>query len=218
MSGMAMVRALARLAPYDIAFIRHGNTGQAATDLARVLSEKGQQQCAKAATTYMTSFPAPLAPFALTSPAQRCMETATLALRTSVPTPELIEVPTLYDGMLQPGAADAFNHLGYASLQTYLAESEECRTMLTTHGEQVMSAINAVVAVRTALSNGAEAASDQRQTLCVFGHAVYLSSAALRLATLRQQPNEGTALIMQTAMNEASGVWVGTHETRALVV
>ena len=79
MAGVA-ARALARLANYDVAFIRHGNTGKAATDLARTLTDKGKAQCSAAASGYMARLPAPLAPFAITSPAQRCVETAHLIL------------------------------------------------------------------------------------------------------------------------------------------
>ena len=205
-------RSLARLAPYDVAFIRHGNTGKAATDLQRSLTEKGMQQCAAANAGYLARLPSPLASFAVTSPALRCNETANRILAGHAAADDLVEVQQLYDGMLQPGASDVFKRLGYASLLEYMSDNDEIRADLDDHGEQVVGALAACVTVRMALDDAdgkARAADSSRQTLCVFGHAVYLNVAALRLADLRAHPQATKEVIMRTSTQEASGFWVG---------
>lgn len=191
-STMSAAKALARLAKVDIAFIRHANTGPSATDLARQLTDKGKAQSKAAAMGYMTRLPSPLASFVISSPAQRCLETADIVLEGSSP-PEMMELQCIYDGMLQPGASETFGRLGYASLFTYLADNERSRTDLNAHGETVIGSLGAAVAVRAVLDAAdgtVKERNDQRQTLCVFGHAVYLAAAALRLADLRAHPLE----------------------------
>ena len=206
---MPAARALARLANHDVAFIRHGNTAPASKDLDRRLTDKGKEQCGEAARSYMKRLPAPLADYAATSPAHRCVETASMI----VPGLELVETECVYDGMLQPGAYEAFERIGYASLAQYLADSDEVRSLLTDHGEQVVGALGATVTVRMALAaadgGGQAAQATGRQTLCVFGHAVYLSAAALRLADLRAHPSDAKQAILHTNVEEASGFWVG---------
>ena len=207
LSSMPAARALARLANYDVVFIRHGNTAPADKDLERRLTDTGKDQCARAAAGYMTRLQSPLAPYAVTSPAQRCVETAGLI----VPGLELVEVQCIYDGMIQPGASEAFKRLGYASLAQYLSDSDETRSLLTDHGEQVVGALGATATVRTALdaADGKAPQAVERQTMCVFGHSVYLNAAALRLADLRAHPSDAKQAILHTNTEEATGFWVG---------
>ena len=209
---------MARLANFDVAFIRHANTNKAEDDLARKLTDLGRTQCAAAASGYMSRLLAPTAPFALTSPAVRCTETAKLVLAQHSPVPELEENESIYDGMLQPGAYEAFSRLGYASLFAYLSDGPTTKDLLDAHGEQVVGAMGATVTVRAALAaadHGTESVSE-RSTLCVFGHAVYLNAAALRLATLRAHPAACLDEIMHTSIGEACGIWVGGVESRIL--
>lgn len=209
---------IARLAPYDVIFVRHGNTGPPppAGDLARTLTEKGKSQCAAAAATFAAPqrLRAPRAAFAVASPALRTLETARLVLAPEPP--RLVELPTIYDGLLQPGASDAFQRLGYNSLFAYREDGEATRDMLSKHGEAVVSELAAVVARQ------AEAGLEHdgtppppRQTLFVFGHAVYLSAAAMRLASLRGHEHEACETILHAVTGEACGFWVGdsTSET-----
>ena len=207
LSAMPAARALARLADYDVIFIRHGNTAPAEKDLERRLTDKGKKQCGAAAAGYMARLPSPLAPYAVTSPALRCVETASLI----VPGIELVEVQCMYDGMIQPGASEAFRRLGYASLAQYLSDSDETRSLLSSHGEHVVGALGATATVRVALdaADGKAPKASQRQTMCVFGHAVYLNAAALRLADLRAHPIDGKQAILHTNTEEATGFWVG---------
>lgn len=165
----------------------------------------------------MKSLPAPLASFALTSPAGRCVETAGLVISAEI---ELVETQALYDGMLQPNSYGAFQRLGYASLFDYLSDGPETKEMLDEHAEQVVGALGATVTVRAALaahdSGGGAASGPQRTTLCVFGHAVYLNAAALRLATLRGHSADSLAEIMHSRLEEACGIWVGASESKLL--
>ena len=208
LSTASAARALARLAPYDVAFIRHANTGKAETDLQRALTSKGERQCAAAASAYMKGLPAPLSPFLVTSPAMRARDTATRV----APGTEHVELQCVYDGMLQPGASEAFKTLGYASLHEYMSHSNEVREMLKEHAEQVIAGLGAIVTVRAALdaTDGRRPiANDQRQTLCCFGHSVYLGAAALHLADLRAHPSSVKEAIMHNTTAEVCGFWVG---------
>lgn len=210
-----MARALARLAVFDVAFVRHGNTGRAATDLARQLTDAGKAQCAAAASGFVQKLPAPLAPFALTSPAQRCVDTARLVLAEASPAPELQHVELLYDGMLQPGAGEAFSRVGYAPISAYLADpqGEDFAQKLADHGDLVVQALGAAATVSGALRGGPPT---ERETIAVFGHAVYVNAAALQLATLRGHDAASTELLLGTNCDEASGFWVGSGSSELL--
>ena len=257
-------RTLARLANYDVVFIRHGNTGKAASDLQRALTEKGKKQCAAAADGYMTDLlkTTPLAPFAISSPAGRALETASLVLPSSFDLDEIDQVQCIYDGMIQPGASEAFTRLGYAPLSAYMYDSEEIRFKMLEHGKEVVNALGARVAARAAgaalersikisqiedlnVAELKEACQEKgldtkgkkadlaarleewhnsdaqppstRQTLCVFGHAVYLAASALRLADLRGHLTDVKEDIMEYNMDEASGILVGKDDSKVLL-
>lgn len=219
MASMArMARSLARLASFDVAFVRHANAGPAPADLARQLTPAGVAQAAAAAAGFMKKLPAPLAPFALTSPAQRSVDTAGLVLSGSDPRPELQPVDVLYDAMLQPGAGEAFDRIGYAPVAAYLAdaEGEAFQSLLVEHGEHVVQAIGAAATVSSALRGGVPLADGERRTICVFGHAMYLNAAALHLAGLRGHGPVCIEALLREDCQEASGFWVGERSSEVL--
>ena len=210
---MPAARALARLANYDVLFVRHGNAPSSPDlpDLKRTLSEKGKNQC-EAAARYLKEMPAPLASFAISSPSKRALETASIMLAGADPQPAMVEIESIYDVMLQPGASEIFQRIGYASLFAYMSDSDEMRDRLAAHGDQVIGALGATVTAVAALDavDGKAAKQDgQRQTLCVFGHAVYLGAAALRLADLRAHDGDAKQKILQVNHPEAGALWVG---------
>jgi len=156
-----------KLARFNVAFIRHANTALATPDIARVLTAKGRRQARAAGQTYLRGL-APLSPLVLCSAAGRCVETATLALGEGAATPEyeLVRSQVLYDGMLQPEGSAAFGRLGYASLSAYHADSEGVRSYLEAYAKDALDEIESVA------HRSSPSPDEERQTLCVFGHAV----------------------------------------------
>ena len=167
--------AVLALAPFDVAFIRHGNTAPNPVDTERVLTDLGRQQSQAAASSYMKSLPCMrMAPLALCSPAVRCQETAQLVLSGQVdPVPERVGCPCIYDALLQPGAKGIFKKLSYAPLKDYFAEGPEVVGILDEYAAGVLNEMGSLVASRPESSAG-----DGRTTLCVFGHAVYSAAVA----------------------------------------
>lgn len=214
---------------YDVLFIRHGNTAPNPIDTERILTEKGRKQCESAAKTYMKTLPCmELASFAVTSPAVRCIETASLVLAGS-PTPiEPVHCPAVYDALLQPGASGIFKKISYAPMSDYLAEGPEVKDILDSYAESVLSEVEKIVTARAEAEAEAEAElrkkivgaverRTSRKTLCVFGHAVYSASVAHMLATQRGLAAPSIDAILSYNMQEACGFWVGAEEAKVLV-
>ena len=210
--------ALRALATYDVLFIRHGNTAPAAQDLDRVLTDLGQQQARWACDTYMRrSLPAPLAPFALTSPAVRCIDTARIVLDGAPAASALHHVPKIYGGTLQPGCSDLFKRLSYAPLSEYLADGAEARELLTEYADEFLDEAGSVLdGLHQSDQSVGAATSVDRRSLCVFGHAVYSAAAAHLLATERGHPSGSLDSILGYNMREACGFWVGSAHSTVL--
>ena len=168
--------AVLALAPFDVAFIRHGNTAPNPVDTARTLTDLGRQQSQAAARSYMKSLPCMrMAPLAVCSPAVRCQETAELVLSGQLdpPAPECVGCPCIYDALLQPGAKGIFKKLSYAPLKDYFAEGAEVVGILDEYATGVLNEMGRLVGARPESSAGGG-----RTTLCVFGHAVYSAAVA----------------------------------------
>lgn len=166
--------AVLALAPFDVAFIRHGNTAPNTVDTERVLTDLGRQQSQSAASSYMKSLPCmDMAALAVCSPAVRCKETAELVLAGAAPTPERIDCPCIYDALLQPGAKGIFKKLSYAPLKDYFAEGAEVVEILDAYATGVINEVGSIAAARPEANAGSG-----RRTLCVFGHAVYSAAVA----------------------------------------
>ena len=200
---------IATLSSFDCLFIRHGNTAPNPVDTERVLTDKGRQQCAAAAQSYMTQLSSGLASFALCSPAVRCLETARLVIGPKV---DLSHIRPMYDALLQPGASGVFKKLGYAPLSTYFADGPEVTAVLNEYATTVLDAaaseVNAVKRVSCEVA--------ERQTLCFVGHAVYSGAIAHALAVARGLPPASLAAIDDYNMQEACAMWVGATEAKVL--
>jgi len=202
---------LASLAAFNVAFIRHGNTGPATSDLARALTPKGRLQAAAARVSYVQQL-TPIAPLVACSKASRCVDTATIALGggdrvVGGKGAFRIEVcDSIYDGSMQPGssASEAFQSLGYAPLRAY-HQLDDVRAQLEEYAATCMGEV-AAVAEKCAekLEEG------DSQTLLVCGHAVYLPSMALHLAQERGLPQKALDSILDYNTEEASGFLVGS--------
>ena len=218
---MATRPFLRALANYDVLFVRHGNTGSAPTDLERVLSDLGRRQAGWARDTFLSTTAssalkaAPLLPFALSSPAVRCLETARIALPETVVSSSIHPVKSIYGGTLQPGCSDLFKRLSYSPLSTYLDDGAEARELLAEYAEEVLQEV-AAVAEAHAGEVTPPLAAGERRSLCVFGHAVYSASAAHLLATERRLGAESVDAILNYNNREACGFWVGSDCARVL--
>lgn len=191
------------LADVDVCFIRHGNTNKAPVDFDRTLTPKGEAQAA-AARAYLSQMPL-LKAIAVSSPATRCVQTASIALagqgvRTVQPAQKI------YDALLQP-SSEAFGRLGYAPLRSYRAEGAEMTALLDNYAIGVLDQV-------AELLDGVDVASDdvqQRPTLVIFGHAVYLPAVALLLAQRRGHSDAELDKVLRTNTKEACGFWVRSH-------
>ena len=199
---------IAALSTFDVLVIRHGNTAPNPIDTQRTLTDKGREQAQAARKSYMKALPSPMASFALCSPAVRCLETARGVLGPECP--ELIEINSIYDALLQPGAKGVFKKLSYAPLSDYLADGPETTAVLEEYATQVLNDVGDTVAARNS------APTPGRQTLCIFGHAVYSGAIAYLLATQRGLPVSSLETILAYNMEEACAFRVGETEAQVL--
>ena len=182
----------------NVAFLRHGNTGKAANDMDRQLTQLGREQALSSGASFGPAL-LPLAPTALSSPAPRCNETLRLFLDAAGAAPEVRFVAELYDGTIQPGGSAAFADLGYAPLRDYHAAGHR-----ETFESYAVSAAEAISAAVQGRDDGAAA------TLLVCAHAVYIPSAALFVAEALGTSQAGLDAILDCNTKEAEGYLV-TH-------
>ena len=208
------MKALGALAAFDVALIRHGNTGPAATDLARTLTDKGSQQSKQAAAGYVTRRLGSIMPLVVCSAARRCAETATIAMMQGDAVEggkaafEIVKCQHIYDGTMQPGGSAVFQRIGYAPLRAYREDSAEMRELLDEYARESLAEVEAVAARAPP--------SDVRRTLCVFGHAVYLPSIALALAQQRGLGADSLDRVLDCNTAEASGYLVTADSVELL--
>ena len=196
----------AGLAGFDVVFLRHGNTGKAEVDIDRALTERGREQAVSAAD-FLRGLP--VAPLVACSSAGRCVETVTLALRAAGHAFELVTCPSIYDVIFQPSStAEVWTRLGYAPLRAYRAEGAAICDRFDEYARVCLAEIDGVAA--KVVANGA------RRTLVVCGHAVYLPSLALALATRRNLPQASLDAILDCNTPEAGGYLVTADAARLL--
>lgn len=200
-----------------VAFIRHGNTAPAPIDFERTLTDLGRAQSRAAGASYGIDL-YPFCDEALCSSAPRCIETATLFLKSLEETmqqdnhgeyamPKLSLQDDLYDGTMQPEGSRLFKKIGYAPVRSYLDnenqdDAEAARIVL---GNYARSSLDTMFNAATKERNhNATPGVDVCRTLLFFAHAVYLPSAALCLAAALDC-NNGMDLIFDTNTKEAEG-------------
>mmetsp|Transcript_15587 Transcript_15587/g.22377 ORF Transcript_15587/g.22377 Transcript_15587/m.22377 type:complete len:328 (+) Transcript_15587:116-1099(+) len=192
-----------------IAFLRHGNTNPKpsdGTDYDRQLTDLGEKQAINAGISFR-SLSLPLYHRVLCSPAPRCVDTARLFLNSCMIVGdgdggagekqkdklEIVTMPVLYDGTMQPEGSRLFRKIGYAPLRSYLQDDDPidagtAQEVLGTYANNAMVEIARVIEKddsRYSTDNAAEAVivedNDRKKdkTLLFVGHAVYLPSVAL---------------------------------------
>ena len=204
------------LASFDVAFVRHGNTGPAASDLARALTDLGRQQCRSAAEGYVKRL-APIAPLVACSPAGRCVETATIALDEGKLVEGgkaaflLVTCPSIYDVMMQPNSSsEIWKKLGYSPLRAYREGGQAIIDRLESYADTCLDEIAGVAARNSGSGDG------ERRTLVVCGHAVYLPSMALALASERQLGQTAIDAILDFNTTEVSGYLIKSDSVELL--
>lgn len=200
-----------------VAFIRHGNTNKAPsgrTDFDRQLTDLGRDQARVAGLSYGVELQ-PFYPFALCSPAPRCVETAKIFLDAAGVSEEQIEFVcnhNLYDGTMQPEGSRLFKKIGYAPLRNYYEDPDEddrrvAHEVLGSYGESSLNAIKEV-----AHDNEMSKNSDDKSTLLFFAHAVYLPAASLCLASASGCMGED--LCLETNTKEVEGYLVDLEKRK----
>ena len=213
----AHMQSISALAAFDIALIRHGNTGPAATDLERSLTDKGVQQANKAATSYVSRRLGSIMPLVVCSAAGRCVETAYIAMTQGEAVEggktafELVKCQKMYDALMQPGGSAVFKRIGYAPLRAYREDSTDGAQMRELLDEYATLSLAEVAAVAARAP-----AADARRTLCVFGHAVYLPSIAFALAKQRGLSADSLDRVLDCNTAEACGYLVTADSVELL--
>jgi Histidine phosphatase superfamily (branch 1) len=220
-----------------VALVRHGKTSPApegGTDFDRVLTTEGRQQASNAGAAYGVELKPYFVPV-LVSPSPRTIETADLFFAAAGTASDISYASPrpLYDGVMQPKGSALFRKIGYAPLRDYLeCEDEEdrmaARDVLGSYARTVTQLMLDTVQQATtcdvdvAASSNAKAANNT-STLCFIGHAIYLPSVALQVATLAGCDKQSLDLILTTNTKEAEGYLVDfadkkvTHLIRTLV-
>ena len=194
-----------------VGFLRHGNTlpSESGVDFERKLSVKGRKQARQAGS----SFGLELLPFhsdMILSPAPRTTETAQLFLNASGASNgvSLCPSPVLYDGTMQPEGSAIFKKIGYAPLSAYVDnqdenDRDEMRRLLHLYAVNTLNAMTDMLR-----SNPTPSSVDKGSTLWMVGHAIYLPSAVLGLASLIGCDDESKELALSTVTQEAEGYLV----------
>ena len=153
-------RAFAWLAGRRVLIVRHGNTGKAAVDAERQLTEKGEAQCKSFKETYDLSTVA----HSFCSPVKRTRQTSSL-----IGFPNATAVDALYFGNVTGEAHRAVEReLGYAPISAYF---DRARELFEPAGKQMANALDA------AGSSTVQSPGD----VLVVSHAMYLAMVCLEV-------------------------------------
>ena len=209
-----------------IAFLRHGRTGPAedGVDFNRLLTDEGRGQAKISGASFGRDTLPPYFPIVLLSPAPRTVETAEIFLRAAKArdSVQLKPVPEAYDGTMQPEGSALFKKIGYAPLAEYVDnpnDADDRRAAQRVLGEYAYNVVDVMYKVAAeqqqqqgSVANGSGSADS---TLLFVGHAIYLSAAALGVASLARCDEESQEMILTTITNEAEGYVVDLREPSA---
>lgn len=205
-----------------IVFLRHGKTApkpKDGLDFDRVLTDEGRDQAREAGATFGQE----LLPFyrsILVSPAPRTVETAQLFLQSAETASDrecdILPVQRLYDGSMQPEGSKLFQKIGYAPLRDYVDSQDAndrdiSRQVFGAYSATAMEAI-----ADTILVDPGKEGDTSQSTLWLVGHAVYLSSAALGVASLLDCNSQGIETILSANTKEAEGFLVDVENAQAV--
>jgi hypothetical protein len=205
----------------QIAFLRHGKTGKAenGVDFDRLLTDEGREQAKEAGLSFGLSLQ-PFYPVTLVSPAPRTLETAQIFLQAAGATEStrLTPVQSLYDGTMQPKGSQLFQKLGYAPLRDYLdsddaTDRQVARTLLGAYAHTAVDAILEAIEPSSSASTTATT-TNGTDTLCFFGHAIYLPAAALGVASLAGCDKDCIEILLSTSTQEAEGYLIDLEASK----
>lgn len=204
-----------------VAFLRHGKTGPSTgKDFERLLTEKGRLQAEQAGRAFGKALN-PYFSLALVSPAPRTMETAEIFLSNSDASPTLVPIDILYDGTMQPKGSELFRKIGYAPLNSYLENVEDDTRSVSQQilGSYANSCVEAIMDQVSSSDFQEETQSDEnRRTLLIVGHAVYLPAAALAVSGLLDCYESENDVILLTNTQEAEGYLVDKIERTVTIL
>ena len=203
----AFAATLAHAGIQRVGFLRHGKTAPAenGNDFERQLTDIGREQALEAGASFGKE-QRPFFPTILVSPAPRTMETAKLFCKAAGEEEYQFSFPpVLYDGTMQPEGSKLFRKIGYAPLKDYLdAEGENdrqvARIVLGEYAHNV-----AQVMMESVRNTPKREIRNDATTLWMVGHAIYLPSAALGVASLLHCDESGKNVILSTNTVEAEG-------------
>jgi broad specificity phosphatase PhoE len=211
------VSSLQNAGIHRVAFLRHGNAPGAPglDDFDRQLSKLGKEQTIASGASFGRSEQLlPLYSTLIASPSPRTIDTAHLFLKAANATvKEVLGLPILYDGTMQPGGNALFKKIGYVSLREYIDCKDDerdrklARSLFGMYAHDVMGAMMKVIK-----QERAEGSVDSRSTLLVVGHALYLPSVALGVASVAGCRQADEDLILDNITNEAEGYLVNLSD------
>jgi len=205
-------RTLEELGVTKLVFIRHANASPIVTgesrgeqphdwkmrDQVRGLTAKGKEQC-ESSKSY-------LEPFAvkanLTSPARRATETA---LNMVKPTPGgdifLRMIEGIHPAGMSAKCEDLFDNLGYGPLRKFF-DAEEGKDAFIDYAQRVCAEMSAKIG-----GPSFERDAPAGDTICVFGHAVFLNAIAFTVGT--SLGVAGTEdLLLDIDLGETQGIYI----------
>lgn len=203
----AFASTLAHAGIQRVGFLRHGKTAPAenGNDFERQLTNVGKEQAQEAGISFGNE-QCPFFPTILVSPAPRTMETAKLFCEAAGEEEYQFSCPpVLYDGTMQPEGSRLFRKIGYAPLEDYLNAKDEndrqaARCVLGEYAHNV-----AQVMMNSVGDTPKRKIRNDATTLWMVGHAIYLPSAALCVASLLNCDESGKNVILSTNTVEAEG-------------
>ena len=224
-----------------VGFLRHGKTNPKpldGLDFDRLLTDQGGEQATTAGSLFGKEL-GPIYPRVLVSPSPRTVETASFFLNAAIGSDwenqvELIPIPGLYDGTMQPEGSILFQKIGYAPLRDYVdidaaivsrgGEEEHsvierdvqvAQKLLTAYARLTLEAIQSATACNHPSSKNETNAGFHGHILWVVAHAVYLPAAALGLAAVAQCDESSRDVILRTNTLEAEGYLIDLNEAKA---
>lgn len=179
-----------------------------------------------AGSTYGAEILTPFYRQSLCSPAPRCVETANLFIQSALVAdaaaieggaPELDLETVLYDGTMQPSGSRLFKKIGYAPLRSYLdnpniEDADIARDVLRGYSRDVIKIVESTI--NAAPSCARDDGGIDQNTLLIFGHAIYLPSAALGIAAICGCDRQGEDIILSTNTNEAEGFLIDVERRK----
>ncbi|KAL7536792.1 hypothetical protein ACHAWF_005562 [Thalassiosira exigua] len=219
-----------------VAFLRHGNTGKAADDFDRILTELGRSQARAAGSSYGAG---KLHPYyrggALCSVAPRCKETAKLFFEASsektkesggdadAEIPPILLRQEIFDGTKLPEGDRLWDMMSYSPLRRYLENPDEgdAEAARIVYGAYARDGLDLLWDVISDASKGDASSVEKGRTLLFFSHAVYLCSVGLAFAAAigcgsgdeegATGDEGGVDLLLDTNTREAEGYCINVE-------